>query len=484
MTSPGVTGGRPPGMLGVVYGAILSIMGALFALLTFAMASKAVAQGDREGLAISLVPGVITLICGAGLAWILAQRRKDKALAERRRLNPDEPWLWTDKWRDGRIRSNSSWAAAAVVTVFAVIWNAASWGAGLAVYLQGGLSREPGIVVFLLVFGVAGLALIAGAAYLVLLARKYPATVFEMSGVPGVLGGRLAGSIEIPPQVPAGIEARVNLKCWRASQRRGSSGSTSTTIWQDERTLTTTGGSLPVAFAIPYELPPSELPERFGMYDASPYSWTLSVAVPTAGVDYTADYSVPVFATEASDRTVATGVVEPAASAERPSHAKATLSESSAERTVFTLPPAKGLGCGLSAFLILPLAAWPIARLAGANVEIAAGACAVALLVGAGFLALSGVGVALMATSIEIDREAIRVPHGRKPVSWVRTIPIADVAEVRISPTENLRVDMLTRQGATYWISGEMSGPEEAKWLAAEVLRAVERHRGPTVAAV
>jgi hypothetical protein len=300
-----------------------------------------------------------------------------------------------------------------------------------------------------------------------------------MTAVPGVLGGHLSGSIQIPARVPAGVEARVKLACDRT--RRSSTGPLSWTLWQDELTVTTpASGSLPVTFTIPFDLPPSELPERAGMHDASPISWTLSVTVRVPGVDYLETFRVPVFATAASDRSIVAGTVEASASNERPSHAKASLIESSADRTVFALPPAKGLGCGLSAFLILPLLAWPIARAAGSDVATALVACGIALMAGAAVLALSAGAVALSATSIEIDREAIRVPHGRWPVRWTRTIPLADVSEVRCALGEGQRVDVLTRHGASYWISGDVSGPEEAKWLAAEVTRAVERYRVPT----
>lgn len=222
------------------------------------------------------------------------------------------------------------------------------------------------------------------------------------------------------------------------------------------------------------------MPERAGTYNASPISWTLSVTVRVPGVDYVETFCVPVFATKASGRSIVAGAADASLSTERPSHAKARLVESSADRTVFALPPAKGLGCGISAFVILPLLAWSVARYSGADIATAWAACAVALVVGAGVLALFGVGVALSATSIEIDREAIRVPYGRWPVRWIRTIPLADVAEIRCALDENQRVEVVTRHGARYWISSDMSGPEEAKWLAVEVTRAVERYRAPS----
>lgn len=473
--------GPAPRGLAVAYGVIAGILMVLFALATYVLASAAIAKGDRTGLAISLIPGLLTVAFAAILSMVVVQRRKEKVIAERCALNPNQPWLWTDKWMDGRIRSGSSWGLAVLVVVFAAVWNAAFWAGGLAAYRRGDLGRSTGWV-FLLIANLVGVGLIAGAAYLVVLARKYPRTVFELTSMPGVLGGRLEGSIQIPSRVAAGAEARVKLDCSRSVSSRSSYGPSTVTLWQDEQTLTTPDSySLPVAFTIPFDLPPSELPELSGTSSSSKISWSLSVTVRTPGVDYQASYTLPVFATDASDPSIVRGAVDASRPADRPSHAKAILVESTADRTVFALPPAKGLGCGISAFVILPLLAWAITRSAVSENAVATSlmVSGIALVVGAAILALFGVGVALMATSIEIDGEAIRVPHGRWPVGWVRTIPLADVAEVRFSSTQTQRVEVLTRQGASYWISGEMSGPEEAKWLAAEVTHAVERYRAP-----
>jgi hypothetical protein len=353
----------------------------------------------------------------------------------------------------------------------------AAWGLNL----QGALA-QPQPAIFLLIFGVVGLGLIAAAVYVVLLARKYPPALFEMSAVPGALGGHLLGWIHVSPKVPPGTAAKVDLSC-----RRGSTGtsrsSQSVTLWRDEATVPTSADNLlPVSFTIPFDLPPSELPERAGTPGGSLISWTLSVTASVPGVDYCEVFDVPVFATPASNRSIVAGIVDLSVPAGCPTNAKASLVESGPEQTVFSLQPAKGLGCGLSAFLVLPLAAWPIARYAGLDVPSALVAFGIALAVGVGTLALFAAGVALTATRIEIDSEAIRVPHGRWPIQWVRTIPLADVTEVRYASGESQRVDVLTRHGSSCWISGNMSGPEEAKWLAAEVTRAVERHRGSTVA--
>jgi hypothetical protein len=282
---------------GVVGSVFLVCLTALLAFFSYTLASDAIVRGDGTQLAISALPGVVTLLLAGILIVIVVEGRREQVIAERRAVNPDQPWLWTNEWRDGHVRSVTLWGAAAAFTVFAALWNA---GAAVAVSQQTDLSRAPGLALVVII----GLALIVVAVYKVLLARKYPAAVFDMSTVPGVLGGRLGGAIQLPPPVPAGAEAQVKLECERI-QRNAHKGPRSKTLWLDERTLTVpAGGRLPVEFVVPFDLPPSEPPLPSGDPADLPISWTLSVTARVPGVDYLARFSVPVFETPASDASL------------------------------------------------------------------------------------------------------------------------------------------------------------------------------------
>lgn len=188
-------------------------------------------------------------------------------------------------------------------------------------------------------------------------------------------------------------------------------------------------------------------------------------------------FEVPVFATTASDRTIVAGTVDLSSPVGRPTGVRATLVEAGPERTAFEIGPAKGILVGVSVFVILPLAAWAIPRSAGASVAASATAAGIALAVGGVILVLSVLGVAMTVTRLEIDAEAIRVIRGKSLLRWVRTIPLAGVKEVKYQSGETQYVVVLTHQGTDYWASNFVSNPEEAKWLATELARAVERHR-------
>jgi hypothetical protein len=164
------------------------------------------------------------------------------------------------------------------------------------------LRSETTVLVFLGIFGLVGVGLIALTVYMALDARKFSPAVFEMSGVPGVLGGWLRGTIQMPPQVPEGTEARVHLVCHRKAT--GSS-RLDYDVWEAESGARTSS-SVPVAFRIPFNLPESDLPDMPSK-GTMRVSWLLSISASLPGVDYSAVFDVPVFPTEASDKTFVTG---------------------------------------------------------------------------------------------------------------------------------------------------------------------------------
>ena len=390
------------GVVGQVICSILAILGAVATIAVVRIAIDRIREGGDPGvLAVVIVPGLFTLAFLGLAVFFGVELRQDKVLAERQALNPDQPWLWSDEWREGRIAPVSSGKTALLVAVFAGFWNTFVVAAVLAVW-KSGTSMETGYWLFLAVFGLVGVGLVAGALYLSLQARKSPPTVFEMSTFPGVLGGDLSGTIALPPHLPAGADALLRVSCVRTlrSARRNSD----TTMWQDEMTLQTpSAGVLPVAFRIPFELPPSQAPARSDEPSTALIRWYLSVDVSVPGVDYSQLFVVPVFATRASDHSVVAGQVDKAAAIRRPSLAKATLVESSSERTVIDLPTPQGRGCGVAALVLLPVLAWPISRYSGADTATALTAVGVALVAGAGLMLLAGLMLAWTAARVEID---------------------------------------------------------------------------------
>ncbi|HMP08184.1 MAG TPA: hypothetical protein PJ982_17685, partial [Lacipirellulaceae bacterium] len=116
---------------------------------------------------------------------------------------------------------------------------------------------------------------------------------------------------------------------------------------------------IPVQFAVPYDLPPSGGDVR----------WTLTARAATAGVDYFAQFEVPVFATDASSPHLTTQAAAKLMADEDPvdfatvaRRLAARVEEQTHDRRVLRFPPARNRGLAL--FISLFAIGW-IAACAG-----------------------------------------------------------------------------------------------------------------------
>jgi hypothetical protein len=286
----------------------LAIPAVLTGVLTWMFASAGLRRyrtapgADWTEFVPSLVVGLITVLLAAMGIFAAKVNRQRADVAAQIAQSPDRPWLHFAEWDQGRIQEAPAKQAAVVIGVFAAVWNAVVIGVALLAPGRPDLRSETAFLVFLAIFGLAGLGLIALTVYVALAARKFSPAVFEMSGVPGVLGGWLRGTIQIPPEVPEGIEALVRLVCHR---RATGSSRLDYDVWEREVSARTSS-SMPVAFRIPFNLPESDLPDMPSK-GTMRVSWLLSISASLPGVDYSAVFNVPVFPTEASDASFVTG---------------------------------------------------------------------------------------------------------------------------------------------------------------------------------
>ena len=287
---------------------VLAILAVLTGVLTWMFASAGLRRyrtlpgADWTEFVPGIVVGLVTVLL-AGMGIFAAKVNRQRAdVAARIAQIPDRPWLHVAEWDQGRIQDAPAKHAALFLGGFAAMWNAVVIGVALLARGRDDLRSDTTVLVFLAIFGLVGLGLIAGTVYMAMAGRKFSPAVFEMSGVPGVLGGWLRGTIRVPPEVPEGTEARVRLVCHRRST--GSS-RLDYDVWEEEASARTSS-SMPVAFRIPFNLPASDLPEMPSK-GTMRVNWLLSVTASLPGVDYDAVFSVPVFATEASDQSFVTG---------------------------------------------------------------------------------------------------------------------------------------------------------------------------------
>jgi hypothetical protein len=308
---------RRPGRTGRALGsALLWVFCLPFAAFGLFAANEGVnrlSTGGKQG-GFMLAFGVI--FAALPLALLLAARRGRKTMArkdERQARHPDAPWLWNEAWADGRIRCANR-AGMLVAWIFAVAWNGLSWP--LLSVLPREMERGNAAALLGLLFPLAGLGLLVWAVRATLRWRRFGASLFEMTSLPGVLGGELAGTLHTGAGLMGAREFLTRLACIRRYVT-GSGRSRSThedIVWAEEERLagcaltrSPHGLALPVRFAIPFDCRPSD-----PLDSNDRILWRLEVTAAVPGVDYHAQFEVPVFETRASDpaRTVSALAME------------------------------------------------------------------------------------------------------------------------------------------------------------------------------
>jgi hypothetical protein len=245
---------------------------------------------------------------GSRVAWTAALpvvirrgRRKKSDLAQ---AHPGKPWLWKERWASGAIRASAQGLAAPLF--FAIVWNAMCIPMWYG--LMSGRAFRPNDRVslwFVAAFIAAGLTMIVWAIVAVRRWRKYGRSVFEMASVPGVIGGRLAGTIRTTVKIQPEEAFCIRLSCVNCRISRADRATiVRNLVWQDEQFIARDlwrydayHSEIPVLFQIPYECRPTDEEDP-----NSTIFWKLEVTAKTPGLDFSAEFfDVPVFKTPDSD---------------------------------------------------------------------------------------------------------------------------------------------------------------------------------------
>jgi hypothetical protein len=242
-----------------------------------------------------------TVFGAAGLGMMAGALVSARRTASTPDAPENEPWKARADWASGRILDAGG--AAVVVPVLAVVaiwWWIAS--APLSTKLIGLLrTAESPWRWVTLSFPAVGALLLIALLYQIVRRRKYGESVLQLAATPGVVGGQLAGMVQIPRQIHADGGFRLKLSCMERVLKRDNE-SHEEAIWQDEQivaepivdpALGTT--ALPFMFAIPFEAQETSLSGTKRCI-----AWLLHVTANVPGVNYNARFEVPVFKTPES----------------------------------------------------------------------------------------------------------------------------------------------------------------------------------------
>ena len=214
--------------------------------------------------------------------------------ARQKKLYPDQPWQWRAEWQSGALSSNSR-NNSKFYWFFAIFWNAISFP--LLFALPSELAKENYAILIGLLFPLVGIGLLVNAIRQSIVARRFGDSTLVLSSTPALVGAKLNASLQLSsPLRPVG-NVEIQLNCTKTVRRNKSTHTE--LLWQDNYAIPYTAQTsaaelraIPINFTIPYHCEATD--------DDKNIKWKLNVTAPIAGVDFSADFNLPVFKTEQS----------------------------------------------------------------------------------------------------------------------------------------------------------------------------------------
>lgn len=258
---------------------------------------SALAHDWQQAIALGFFALTFGGVAVGGIIGLIAGRRRLAALQVLRDARADAPWLWRPDWAAGHADDGSR-TTAAFAWIFAIFWNLVSLPAAW-LGVRDALEKQHHAAFLVLLFPAVGAGLLVWALRSTLRYRRYGVSRFKLKTLPGVIGHSLEGTLSLPEPLRPEGGFQVTLTCVRRRVTGGGRNrSTSESIlWQDDRRVTATGTSLPLAFAIPADAVPTDDSNA-----SDRRIWRLRVVADVPGVDYGSVFEVPVFRTPESDR--------------------------------------------------------------------------------------------------------------------------------------------------------------------------------------
>jgi hypothetical protein len=259
-------------------------------------------RSTGQDLAVRIAAGSVFLVGGLAiiLGAIVVTRSTGEAFELRRRY-PDQPWMWRRDWAANAIADRGA-LAVGTMWVFAIFWNLIS--SPLLFVFPWREVRDSPVVVLPFLFPAIGVVLLIVVGYLTAQRMKFGASVCHIDHLPIVPGRAFHGELEtrVREMPPAGFVLR--LTC--VQRVSGTKTTNETILWEETQKIALAtpsyeGAHVPFTFAIPSGAEPTQ-----NTLNRTSIVWRLSVSAEVPGVDYSATFELPVFAT--GEKTI----VEPA----------------------------------------------------------------------------------------------------------------------------------------------------------------------------
>lgn len=423
-----------------------------------------------------MFPTGLLLMFGIAALAFMTIRRAIRRATERRLLqtqHPAEPWMWRRDWADRAVQDTTT-IRPAFLWFFATLWILMSLP---FVFVFRDRQHEP-VFYFVLLFPLVGVFVMIAALYQTLRRRKYGVSLCRLEHLPIPIGTVCRGEVEAKvAEVPeAGFEVRLS-SIRRTVTGSGKNRSThEAVLWQDEQIIGTgaampspNGMRIPFRFSIPAGCEPAG--------DSNPRDsvlWRLEVAAEVRGIDYSAQFELPVFRTAESEGAREERVWAP--SWTPPRGIAFNPSRSGGEEIAIHAGRPAGEAIVFVVFLAMWFGMLTLIHSLGAPLWIVLVFGAFGTLV----IAISS-DYFLRRTKISADPSALSVRHSWLGLGTTRTIPASDVESffARIGTTRGNRgfydVVVRLRGGGTSTIAKDLRNRVDAEGIMNRVTRALGR---------
>ena len=432
-------------------------------------------RGFTPDVLIGLFPLAFFFVGTGGMTWAFTVGRAAAAVKSRA---AEAPWLQRTDWAARRILYSTE-PPMKFALIFTLIWNAVSVLV-LLVLLPEILKPENRLAVIGLLLPAIGIGLMFWAGRAWRRWQTFGETAFELSTLPGALGGALEGTLRLGRRIQPEGECSLRLACLnRVTTGSGKNRSTSIHIlWEDEQSAgTVIGDCLPVAFFIP--------PDCQETNQANPNSvilWQLEFHARAAKIAETARFEVPVFRVTETPSQVAEAERVRAderramANYRQPPNSRIRVKESMRGGKEFTFAAARnpGAAIGVTTFLAFWSAiVWLLIHLSAPPVfPIMFGLFDVIIIMMAGSLWCK-------TTLITAERDSLRVTNRFLGMGRMRTVPASEVSGIaikvgRTSGTAAFHdIQVTCRNGHKLKAGTMIKDLREAHWLAWEMSRSI-----------
>jgi hypothetical protein len=466
----------------------------LFMLPFFAGGAMAIVAGVREvqrngwthGSFVTLAVGV--LFCGVAASLVFAAfwgiKSWTGAIAKRV-SDPDRPWMWHPDWAEGVVRENRD-TPLMLLWPFTIFWNLISLPAWFVVAREFPNGNQ--LIVLVLLFPIIGLGLLAISLYVTARRAKFGVSTLTLDRIPLQPGTTFHGELQMRGERRPDEGFLFSLSSVRIVTT-GSGKSRSVheyPIWQESRVISASTAALtPNGMRIPFsfDLPPDAEPTDERQMDDR-VVWRLSVTAELFGVDYKAQFELPVFHTG-----------DPAAIAEKTELYRAAHGETYARRE---LPPdstvamellasggvefriATRRSCGTLFGLALFLTMWIAAIVAMINKGVPI-IFPIGFILGALIVIIGVIDAFFGRSVITAERGALTLRHTLFGYTWTTKIEPNDITSIGVKPTGSTSkpvfdVELRLRNHTIPRRLGcVLQTKDEAEIVAARVWRAVGR---------